>query len=180
MMMMSVEAVRGMIGRGNRSARRKPAPVPLCSPQIPHDLTWARTRAAAVGSRRLTAWAMALPYLKHNYFTGKISHRVRCTAQNWFTSSRHAMTQRPRHQKLSDTLVAQSVHSQQSVRTSLRMSGMQMLLSWNPSYRNQIPVRWFSHPTHGFQNKHMAARRLTLEITSFRKVRTLNRTQSYV
>jgi hypothetical protein len=43
--------VGGMrIGRGNRSTRRKPAPVPLCSPQIPHDLTWARTRAAAVGS----------------------------------------------------------------------------------------------------------------------------------
>jgi hypothetical protein len=30
----------GMItGRGNRSTRRKPAPVPLCPPQIPHDLT---------------------------------------------------------------------------------------------------------------------------------------------
>jgi hypothetical protein len=28
-----------MIGRGNRSARRKPAPLPLCLPQIPHDLT---------------------------------------------------------------------------------------------------------------------------------------------
>jgi hypothetical protein len=24
--------------------------VPLCPPQIPHDLTWARTRASAVGS----------------------------------------------------------------------------------------------------------------------------------
>jgi hypothetical protein len=45
-------AVGGMrIGRGNRSTRRKPAPVPLCPLQIPHDLTWARTRAAAVGSR---------------------------------------------------------------------------------------------------------------------------------
>jgi hypothetical protein len=42
-------------GRGNRSTRRKPAPVPLLPPQIPHDLTWARTRAAAVESRRLTA-----------------------------------------------------------------------------------------------------------------------------
>jgi hypothetical protein len=49
------------IGRGNRSTQRKPAPVPLCPPQIPHDLTWARTRAAAVGSRRLTTWAMARP-----------------------------------------------------------------------------------------------------------------------
>jgi hypothetical protein len=28
-----------MIGRGNRSTRRKPAPVPLCPPRIPHDLT---------------------------------------------------------------------------------------------------------------------------------------------
>jgi hypothetical protein len=39
-----------MIGRGNRSTRRKPAPVPLCPPQTPHA-----TRAAAVGSQRLTA-----------------------------------------------------------------------------------------------------------------------------
>jgi hypothetical protein len=43
------------IGRGNRSTRGKPAPVPLCPPQIPHALTWARTRATAVGSQRLTA-----------------------------------------------------------------------------------------------------------------------------
>jgi hypothetical protein len=42
------------IGRGNRITWRKPAPVPLCPPQIPHDLSRARTRAAAVGSRRLT------------------------------------------------------------------------------------------------------------------------------
>jgi hypothetical protein len=52
------------IGRGNRSTRRKPAPMPLCAPQIPHDLTWARTRAAAVGSRRPTAWAMARPRVR--------------------------------------------------------------------------------------------------------------------
>jgi hypothetical protein len=26
-------------GRGNRSTRRKPAPAPLCSPEIPHDWT---------------------------------------------------------------------------------------------------------------------------------------------
>jgi hypothetical protein len=55
-------AVGGMrIDKGNRSTRRKPAPVPLCPPQIPHDLTWDRTRAAAVGSQRLTAWTMARP-----------------------------------------------------------------------------------------------------------------------
>jgi hypothetical protein len=49
-------AVGGMrIGKGNRSTQRKPAPVPLCPPQIPHALTWDRTRAASVGSQRLTA-----------------------------------------------------------------------------------------------------------------------------
>jgi hypothetical protein len=56
------EAVGGMrIDRGNRNSRRKPTPVPQCPPQIPHYLTWAWTRAAAVGSRRLTACAMARP-----------------------------------------------------------------------------------------------------------------------
>jgi hypothetical protein len=44
-------AVGGMTGRGNRSIRRKLAPGLLCPPQIPHDLTRARTRAAAVGSQ---------------------------------------------------------------------------------------------------------------------------------
>jgi hypothetical protein len=41
-------------GRGNRSTRRKPAPASLCLPQIPLDQIRARTRAAAVGSQRLT------------------------------------------------------------------------------------------------------------------------------
>jgi hypothetical protein len=49
------------IGRGNGSTRRKPAPVPLCPPQIPHDLTRDRTRAATVGSWRPTAWTMTRP-----------------------------------------------------------------------------------------------------------------------
>jgi hypothetical protein len=39
------------LGRGNQSTQRKPAPVPLCPPQIPHDLTWTQSQAAAVGSR---------------------------------------------------------------------------------------------------------------------------------
>jgi hypothetical protein len=49
-----------MIGSGNRSTRRKPAPVPLCPPQNPHAVR-TRTRAAAVGSQRLTAWATERP-----------------------------------------------------------------------------------------------------------------------
>jgi hypothetical protein len=46
--------ISGMIGRGNSSTRRQPAPVPLCPPQTPHAAR-SRTRAAAVGSQRLTA-----------------------------------------------------------------------------------------------------------------------------
>jgi hypothetical protein len=46
--------VGGMIGRGNRSTRRNPAPMPLCPPQTPHAAR-KRTRVAAVGSQRLTA-----------------------------------------------------------------------------------------------------------------------------
>jgi hypothetical protein len=45
--------------RRNRTTRRKPAPLPLCSSQIPHDLSQARTWAATVGSRCVTAWPMA-------------------------------------------------------------------------------------------------------------------------
>jgi hypothetical protein len=46
--------IGGMIGRGNRSTWRKPAPVPLCPPQTPHAAR-TRTWAATVGSQRLTA-----------------------------------------------------------------------------------------------------------------------------
>jgi hypothetical protein len=52
--------IGGMIGRGNRSTRRKTAPEPLYPPQIPHALR-TRTRAAPVGSQRLTAWTTARP-----------------------------------------------------------------------------------------------------------------------
>jgi hypothetical protein len=55
-------AVGGMrTDRGKRSTRRKRDPLPLCPPQIPHDLTWVRIQTAAVGSRRLTACSMARP-----------------------------------------------------------------------------------------------------------------------
>jgi hypothetical protein len=48
-------AVGGMrIGRRNRSIRRNRAPMPLCS-QIPHHLTWTRTRVAAYMELRLSS-----------------------------------------------------------------------------------------------------------------------------
>jgi hypothetical protein len=52
--------IGGLIGRRYRSTRRKPAPVQFCPPQTPHAAR-TRTRTAAVGSRRLTASAAALP-----------------------------------------------------------------------------------------------------------------------
>jgi hypothetical protein len=45
--------------KGKSKYSEKTCPVPLCSPQIAHKLTSARTRTAAVGSRRLTTWAMS-------------------------------------------------------------------------------------------------------------------------
>jgi hypothetical protein len=48
-------------GRGNASTRRKLASVPLCPPQIPHDPTWDRNRAAVNIRRQLTTRAMVRP-----------------------------------------------------------------------------------------------------------------------
>jgi hypothetical protein len=57
--------------------RRNPVPVPLCPPQIPHDLTQARIRASAVGSRRLTAWVTAPPLRRHSNSDNTASLNVR-------------------------------------------------------------------------------------------------------
>jgi hypothetical protein len=45
--------------KGNQNAQRKPAPLPLCPPQIPDDLIWDQTGVASVGSWRLATAAMA-------------------------------------------------------------------------------------------------------------------------
>jgi hypothetical protein len=72
--------VGGMrIGRG--STRTKPAPVPLCPPQISHGLSWARTQAAAVGSRRLTASAMARPIMSLSTGDSSVVHWL--TLHTW-------------------------------------------------------------------------------------------------
>jgi hypothetical protein len=63
------------IGRGNRTIQRKPASAPLCPPHTPHDLTRARTRAAEMGSQRLTAWTMARPC---PYVTSSLTRRRVC------------------------------------------------------------------------------------------------------
>jgi hypothetical protein len=85
------------IGKENRSTQRKPAPVPLCPPQIPNDLTWARTRAAVLGSPRLTDWAMALPW-----------YMVTDVFEIWFLRLEHKIGSCPEDSgnRFSDTLVS--------------------------------------------------------------------------
>jgi hypothetical protein len=56
-------AIGGMLGKGSRSTRRKPAPLLLSPQQIQHNLTRTRTRAASIGSRRLIAITTACPYV---------------------------------------------------------------------------------------------------------------------
>jgi hypothetical protein len=62
--------IGGMIGKGNRSTQRKPAPVLLCPPQTPHAAR-TRTRAAAVGNQRLTA------ELRHGHYLWLVKE-LRC------------------------------------------------------------------------------------------------------
>jgi hypothetical protein len=62
-------AVSVMSGKGHRNIRRKPAPLKLCPPQIPHDRIQARTRATAVESRRLTGLDMAPPLVQYVLFS---------------------------------------------------------------------------------------------------------------
>jgi hypothetical protein len=49
------------IGRRNRSTRRKPAPVPLYPPQIPHDLIWNRGRRGGKPATIRLSWPI-MPY----------------------------------------------------------------------------------------------------------------------
>jgi hypothetical protein len=86
--------ISGMIGRGIQSTRRKPAPVPLCSPQTRHAAR-TRTRAAALGSQWLTAWAMARPHWHITIIVFVISFHSECPVStvprphhNWMVNQR--------------------------------------------------------------------------------------------
>jgi hypothetical protein len=46
------------IDRETEELGGKPVPVLLCSPQIPHRLTWTRTRVSRLRSWRLTFWGV--------------------------------------------------------------------------------------------------------------------------
>jgi hypothetical protein len=78
-------------GRGSRSTRRTPALVPLCQPQIPHDLKQARTRAAAVGNTKdMSEYIRTVATPKHEstHLSNKENFRQHFqTARNKVTSS---------------------------------------------------------------------------------------------
>jgi hypothetical protein len=76
-----VGEIGGMIGKGNRSTRRKLAPVPVCPPQTPHAAR-KRTWSAAVGSQRLTAELRHGPYIPedrnlHNLWCKNLKSYIR-------------------------------------------------------------------------------------------------------
>jgi hypothetical protein len=53
------------IGKGKLNAQRKPAPLPFCPPEIPHDLTWDRTFVVALESQtNHLSYGMALSQLQ--------------------------------------------------------------------------------------------------------------------
>jgi hypothetical protein len=74
------------IGKGNRSTRKKSAPVPLSAPQIPQDLTRVRTWPTVFGSRLLTAWAMAQPVVTIPNM--HLQHTTWLDPYNWSLSGR--------------------------------------------------------------------------------------------
>jgi hypothetical protein len=57
--------------------------VPLRPPQIPHDLTRDRTRAAAVESRLLTARAVAQPDRRDDGYCENVYESTSDTADSW-------------------------------------------------------------------------------------------------
>jgi hypothetical protein len=75
-------AVGGIIiGRGNRSTRRKPAPVPLCPPQIPHDLgSNPGRRGGKPATNRLSyGTAFKSPNFRFHHNPSNVACGVRCT-----------------------------------------------------------------------------------------------------
>jgi hypothetical protein len=103
---MTSGAIGVISGRENRSTQRKPAPVPLCLPQIPYDLILARTRAAAVGSRRLSAWATARPLSQHLSADSNVIDGLKL--QNWTRFSRAPSSSVDHHSALSSVQITRS------------------------------------------------------------------------
>jgi len=61
-------AVMVLTGENQNTLRKKPVPVPLCTPQIPHGLAWIWTWTCVVTGQQLTAWASACTTFKLYHF----------------------------------------------------------------------------------------------------------------
>jgi hypothetical protein len=134
--------VGGMrIARGNWSTRRKSAPVPLCSPKIPYDLIWARNRAAAVGSRRLTAWAMARPLSTYTHDSELQVVTALSLISTHYKSPQHPLSILPVCCVISHSLATASssgdssaLHAQVLPSRSLVQNSSQLTLSWQLTF----------------------------------------------
>jgi hypothetical protein len=69
-------AFGGIVGNGNPRYYNKPAPVPFRPPQIPYNLSRIRSRAFAVGNRRLTACHLVERQTQHFYFPLILTHSI--------------------------------------------------------------------------------------------------------
>jgi hypothetical protein len=73
-------AVGGMrIGWGNRSTRRKPASVPLCPPQIPHDLGSNPGRRGGKPATNRLSYGTALKETLHQFYINDLKSVHRAT-----------------------------------------------------------------------------------------------------
>jgi hypothetical protein len=110
----------------------KPVPLPLCSSHISNGLTRARTRFSAVRGRRLTAWAIARPFLRFGSTSPRVRHYanrlpldfssqttenerhrtqnpVNCKLPSYWSSGQH--TDKSKSQNLAHTSVTRKVDS---------------------------------------------------------------------
>jgi hypothetical protein len=88
-MMISVEHSVELVDGGIRSTRRKPASVPICPPQIPHDLIWDQTWATEVGNQlntgRTSVRNKVLPVF--NWYTRNRMHNPMIKMGNQFLTT---------------------------------------------------------------------------------------------
>jgi hypothetical protein len=137
-----------MIGRGNRSTRRKPAPVPLCPPQTPHacpDANPGRRGGKPVTNRLSYGTAPASLYCECNAeaqcvgqfqapFAVSVSFRVCLWAARW-SDAQNWVFHRPIESAMHISLPRKRPPTQSSCKTSQGITLQQMLYGWHSSYR---------------------------------------------
>jgi hypothetical protein len=107
--------------QGKPSTRRKPAPGPFCPPQIPLEQTRIWTRASAVGSQRLTAWAKARPHMYN-----KTANIINANKWSWLL-----MRNRP-----------VCIHKGSSTTAELKFSEQRLNFVHKPHIGHQTEANW--------------------------------------